>query len=201
VDFDFFTPSPVNHQLLIDRLPFLRNARLRQKAADTATFAIESNGDPVAVSFFGRLGFGRVGKPIRFSDNGVYAAGLLDIAVQKMRVIQERAEAKDYLDIHTLLSAQITLESALGGAAALYPGFNPTISLKALTYFGDLHGLPRAVQSDLASAASRVREIAQISKESESILPELEAGERNREGHETYGQGLKDRSQEPELEI
>jgi hypothetical protein len=172
-DFDLFTPGPVDHEHLSERIPFLKGARLRQRASNTATFAVDSKGTAVAVSFFGRLDFGRVGEPIRFSDNGVYAAALLDIAVQKVKVIQQRAEAKDYADIHALLSAGITLEAALGAAEALYPGFNPAISLKALSYFKDVSGLAPSVQSDLAAAASRVKGIAEISKKSGSLLPDF----------------------------
>ena len=177
VDFDFFTPNPVDNNHLAVSLPFLKGARLRQQAANTATFAVGREDDIVAISFFGGLDFGRVGEPVRFSDNGVYAAGLMDLAAQKMRVIQQRAEAKDYMDIHTLLSAGITLELALGAASALFPGFNPTITLKALSYFKDVPGLAPAVQLDLTSAASRVREIAQMPRLGGSLLPGSFAGE------------------------
>ncbi len=171
VDFDFFTTGPVDHESLSKRLSFFEGARLRQRAADTATFAVQAADDEVAISFFGRPSFGRVSEPIRFSGNGVYAAGPLDIAAQKVRVIQQTAEAKDYLDIHTLIHAGITLELALGAAAALFPGFNPTISLKALSYFKDVHGLPQSTQSSLVNAATKVREIAHVARLSESLLP------------------------------
>jgi hypothetical protein len=83
VDFDFFTTEPLNYARLAKNLPFLRGASLRQQAVDTATFVVGSGSDAVAISFFGSMGFGRVGDPIRFADNGLYAAGLLDLAAQK----------------------------------------------------------------------------------------------------------------------
>jgi hypothetical protein len=106
-------------------------------------------------------------------------------------VIQQRAEVKDYKDIHTLLSNGLTLELALGAAKALYPNFNAAISLKALSYFGDIQGLPLNIQSDLSVAAARVREIAEISRKDDSLLPDLGSIARDREIERD----------EPELEI
>ena len=146
---------------------------MRRRAVDTATFLIGTGSDAVAISFFGSLGFGRVSDPIRFVDNGLFAAGLFDLAAQKMTVIQQRAQAKDYLDIHKLLSEGVSLEIALGAARALYPEFNPNISLKALSFYGDVSGLSQDTQRDLRVAASRVRDIATIQLRDSSILPIL----------------------------
>ncbi len=85
----------------------------------------------IKVSFFGGLTIGRVVDPDRCEDNGVSIASLLDLAAQKIKEILARAEAKDYFDIYALLKAGITLPSALGAAEALYPEFNPVLSLKA----------------------------------------------------------------------
>lgn len=73
--------------------------------------------------------------------------------------MQARADAKDYLDIDALLGAGVTLEDALGAAGAVYgSGFNPLLSLKALTCFGegDLDALPTAVRDRLATAVASV---------------------------------------------
>jgi hypothetical protein len=144
---------------------------MQQRSIDSATFAVGSGIEMVAVSFFGSLEFGRVSEPVQFSDNGIFAEGLLDLAAQKVRVIQQRAEAEDYLDIHKLLSEGISLEAALGAARALFPEFNPAISLKALSYFGDLPRLALDIQRDLEIAASRVRDVTHISKLNDSLLP------------------------------
>ena len=173
VDFDFFTADPLDHDRLAKQFSFLQGAILRRRAVDTATFLIGTGSDAVAISFFGSLGFGRVSDPIRFVDNGLFAAGLFDLAAQKMTVIQQRAQAKDYLDIHKLLSEGVSLEIALGAARALYPEFNPNISLKALSFYGDVSGLSQDTQSDLRVAASRVRDIATIQLRDSSILPIL----------------------------
>ena len=76
------------------------------------------------------------------------------------RNIQQRAEAKDYLDMDAILqNGQIDLPLALACASAIYgPAFNPQITLKALSFFGDgnLPRLPQAVQDRLAGAAREV---------------------------------------------
>jgi len=201
VDFDFFSAKPLAYDQLASRFSFLKAAKVLHRADNTATFLVGNEGDGVSISFFGSLGFGRVDEPVQFVDNGLYAAGLLDLAAQKVVVIQQRAEAKDYLDIHTLLSVGISLEMAMGAARALYPEFNAAISLKALSYFKDVPRLPPNVQRELGTAASRVRDMAQVLKQNESLLPEFEIGERSVEGYEASGPPLKDRSKEPELEI
>jgi len=175
VDFDFFSPRAHDTIELMKQLPFLRGARLQQRSGNSATFLIGNGIDSVAISFFGGLDFGRVSEPVQFSDNGIFAAGLLDLAAQKIKVIQQRAEAKDYLDIHKLLSEGITLEESLGAARALYPEFNPAVSLKALSYFGDVARLPNDIQQDLQTAASRVRDVTQISRQHDSLLPDLDS--------------------------
>jgi hypothetical protein len=124
-----------------------------------------------ALSFIGNLGFGRVSDPIRFFDNGLFAAGLLDLAAQKIKVIQQRAEAKDYLDLRLLCSRGVSVEDMLGAARALFPEFNAAVSLKALSYFGDVPGLPEIVKRDLEKAASCVRDIPTIQRRSASLLP------------------------------
>ncbi len=72
-------------------------------------------GTAIGLRLGGRqLSIGRVADPDRCEDNGVFIASLLDLAAQKMKVILARAEAKDYMDIYTLLKAGITLPRALG---------------------------------------------------------------------------------------
>ncbi|MGH7822358.1 MAG: nucleotidyl transferase AbiEii/AbiGii toxin family protein, partial [Candidatus Binatia bacterium] len=93
---------------------------------------------PVTVSFFGGLPLRRVANPERAGNEGPLTASLLDLAATKVKVVQDRAEAKDYLDVARLLREGIGLRDALAAALAVYgPTFNPLLSLKALSYFGD----------------------------------------------------------------
>jgi hypothetical protein len=172
IDFDFFSEQAVEAESLRARYSFLKNATLVQRAAATATFLVNWP-ETVQISFFGTLHFGRVDEPVRFTDNGLLAAGLLDLAAQKIKVIQFRAEAKDYIDICTLLRHGVSLESSLGAAKALYPEYNPSISLQALTYFkdGDLPSLSDELRQTLIVAAARVRQIPIIPKASVHLAP------------------------------
>ena len=74
--------------------------------------------------------------------------------------MQQRAEAKDYRDIDAILQdGRIDLLTALACARAIYGRtFNPQITLKALSFFGDgnLSRLPQEVQDRLAKAARDV---------------------------------------------
>jgi hypothetical protein len=171
VDFDFFTPHAIDPEMIAKRFSFLRGASLIQRANSTATFSINCP-NPVKVSFFGTLNFGRVDEPCRFSDNGVVVAGLLDLAAQKVKVVQQRAEQKDYIDVCTLLRNGVTLERALGAAQSLYPEFNPIVSLKALAFFddGDLRTLSGPNKIQLIAAVSNVRAIPSVPRLSDSLL-------------------------------
>lgn len=78
----------------------------------------------------------------------------------KAAVVQQRAEAKDYLDMDALMEwAGVDLPHALAAVRAIYgSSFNPQITLKALSYFGDgnLPSLTKDIQERLAEAARRV---------------------------------------------
>ena len=82
---------------------------------------------------------------------------VLDIAGTKATVVQKRAEVKDYLDLDALLQAGVDLPSALAAGQVVYGRrFNPLITLKALSYFGDVPALPVDVQHRLAAAVAAV---------------------------------------------
>ena len=180
IDFDFFTPHTVDADALSKSLPFLNGASLVQRANSTATFSINCP-EPVKVSFFGGLDFGRVDEPQCFSDNRMIVAGLLDLAAQKVKVVQLRAEKKDYVDVCTLLRNGVTLERALGAAQSLYPEFNPMVTLKALTFFddGDLGTLDESSRSLLIAAVSNVRDVPLVPRLGKSLLPKTRTPSRN----------------------
>ena len=158
VDFDFFGDRLFNPATLADGIPFLTGATITQQAPNTLSATIDREG-PVNVSF-GLPGIVRLRRPQVSTDNGLRIASLLDLAGTKAAVVQQRAEAKDYLDIDALLEdGRIDLPTALSSARAIYgPKFNPQITLKALSFFGDgnLPHLPRSLQDRLARAAREV---------------------------------------------
>jgi hypothetical protein len=172
VDFDFFTDNPISADVLRGDLPFLKGAELIQAEPNTCTFTVERGG-PIKVSFFGGLTIGRIGKPERCDDNGLWIASLLDLAAQKMKVIVARAESRDYQDIYTLLKAGVALSAALGATKALYPEFNPLLSLKALSYYGEssLAALPVDVRDYLSKESAKISSIKVVRRISFNISP------------------------------
>lgn len=164
VDFDFFSAQPFAPAELRIRLPFAANSELVQAEANTLTIRCAGR-DGVLVSFLGGLHFSSVEAPETSADNGLRVAGLRDLLAAKLNVVFQRAEVKDYLDVHALLQAGLTLSEGLACARAVYgPTFNATLPLKALTFFedGDLPSLPRLIQQDLIDAVRGIVEIPEI---------------------------------------
>jgi hypothetical protein len=158
VDFDFFGSRRFNADTLQDRIPFLEAAEVLQRDANTVTYLVDRGG-PVKISFFGVPGIGRVDRPLVALDIGLAVASLRDLAGTKASVVQVRSEAKDYIDVATLISHGIDLATALAAARAIYGDwFNPQNALKALVYFGDgdLPGLPAEIKRLLRDAVRAV---------------------------------------------
>jgi len=159
VDFDFFGSLNFAPGRLTADLPLLAGAKITQQAANTLTVIIDRGG-PVKLSFFGVPDIAQLKAPHLAPDNGLQVASLLDLAGTKASVVQQRAEAKDYIDIDAILTdGGIDLATALAAAKAIHKNqFNPLISLKALSFFddGDLHRLPQATRDRLAAAARAV---------------------------------------------
>ena len=159
VDFDFFGRLLFDPSRLAAMLPFLAGATITQQEPNILSATVDRAG-PVLVSFFGVPDIARALLPLIAVDNGLRIASLLELAGTKAAVVQQRAEAKDYRDLAAILEdGRIDLSTALAGACALYgPKFNPQITLKALSFFGDgnLSLLPGSVQDRLARAAREV---------------------------------------------
>jgi predicted nucleotidyltransferase component of viral defense system len=155
-DFDFFSNHPFSSEVLLKTISFMKDAEVRQLEENTLTATVERDG-PVKVSFFGGLKLNRVHDPDVMPDNGIKVASLLDIAATKLATIQQRAQARDYEDVLALTNAGISLSEMLAAAEAVYGlTFNGTLSMKALTFFGDgdLPTLSPASQSKLRTLAS-----------------------------------------------
>jgi hypothetical protein len=170
-DFDFFAARDINPDQTYRAVPFLAGAQVIQQEPNTLTCLVERNG-PVKVSFFGVPHLARIRAPLIAQDGGVRVASLVDIAGTKAAVVQQRAQAKDYVDIDALISlAGVDLATQLAAARAVYGShFAPTPTLKALTYFGDgdLPTLDEDIRRRLVQAATSVNP---------SQLPTLEPDE------------------------
>ncbi|HZF09802.1 MAG TPA: nucleotidyl transferase AbiEii/AbiGii toxin family protein [Thermoanaerobaculia bacterium] len=174
-DFDFFSNQTFAPDELERQVPFLAAAVRLQTGPNTLVCRIDRGG-PVKVSFFGGLSLRRVEDPEPAEGNAVLVASLLDLAATKVKVVQDRGEAKDYLDVDQLLAAGIDLAQALAAARAVYgPTFNPILSAKALSYYcdGDLETLPQEVRSRLTAAAGQVdiARLPEVSARPGGLLP------------------------------
>jgi hypothetical protein len=139
IDFDFFSATPFEPRALLQTLPHLKGAIIAQSAANTLTVTVDRGG-PVQVSFFGGIDLGQVAVADVAEGNGLAVASLVDLAGVKVAVVTQRAEVRDYLDIHALLTeAKISLPTMLAAGAIIYgPEFSPLQSLKAISYHDDL---------------------------------------------------------------
>jgi Nucleotidyl transferase AbiEii toxin, Type IV TA system len=155
VDFDWFASVPFVPDALMQRVPYLRGATVRQSAPNTLSVTVERDGQ-VQVSFFGGLDLGQVAPADIAIGPGIKVGSLIDLAGLKVAVVTQRAELRDYIDVHTLLTrANISLADMLASAAIIYgTQFSPLLSLKALAYFDDpaLAELPTDVRQDILTA-------------------------------------------------
>lgn len=168
VDFDFFSESSLDRTALFEAMPFLTAARLLQDRPDTLTFLVTpevSSSDTVKISFFGSITLGRVGVPQWTRDKVAQIASPEDLLGTKLKVVLQRIEAKDYLDISAILESGTSLTLGLGSACSLFgPAFQPSECLKALVYFegGDLDVLEPDVKHRLIASVGNVDDIPQI---------------------------------------
>ena len=104
----------------------------------------------------------RVGTTQASEDGIMQVASLDDLMATKLKVILQRAEAKDYGDIAAMINEGVSLSKGLAAARAIFgPNFQPSESLKALTYFedGDLSSLTESQKEVLIQAAVAVRDL------------------------------------------
>lgn len=168
VDFDFFSERQLQRAAIQNAIPFLVEATVIQDDRQTIVYRLPglSGGNDVKISFFGQIRIGRVGSPDITEDGVAQVASLSDLMATKLKVILQRAEAKDYLDVAAMLSASTSLQHGLASAKALFgENFQPSEALKALTFFedGDLPALSQAVRKLLANSAGQVKTLPDVS--------------------------------------
>lgn len=175
VDFDFFSSDPLNKDQIRESFPFISKATTLQDSQDTWVVLVpcfDTDKDFVKVSFFGDITFGRVGTPEYTEDLVLQVAALEDLMATKLKVILQRAEAKDYRDIAAMINVGIDLSLGLSGARLLYgPNFQPSESLKALLYFddGDLYTLTKNEKNTLTDAVNAITNLPNITLQSQHI--------------------------------
>ena len=176
VDFDFFSDRPLDRQRLSRALPWMNTALALQDQPETLTLL--TSGDQVQtgvkVSFFGGLTIGRVAEPDYTLDRVALVASPPDLLATKLKVLLQRAERKDYLDVATLLDSGLALSDGLAAAQALYgSGFSVRECLKALVYFadGDLAELGSSERRRLEQAVLAVDGIPSLKRIGRELGP------------------------------
>jgi hypothetical protein len=113
----------------------------------------------VRLSFFGGISWKPVQEAEMTDDGMCRVAGLPDLFATKLNTVYQRAEAKDYLDIHALLQSGLSLSQGLDFARQVYGSeFNAMLPVQALCYFEEprLQALPVEVKADLVAAVRTV---------------------------------------------
>ena len=154
--FEFFSSDPLDGRKLLRKIPYLGNPLRLHEGGNTLTCVLEGN---LGVTFLGGLGISRIENPEPAKGPGIPVASVIDIAASKVRAVQARPAAKDYVDIDAILRRGISLDSVLGAARAVFgPSFSPLATLKALAFYGDgnLGTLPASVRSRLTRAVGTV---------------------------------------------
>lgn len=173
VDFDFFSDQPLDRNAITAAFPFVARATTLQDRGQTWVMSgADVHDDHVRVSFFGTIGFGRVGQPDFTQDGVMQVASLDDLMATKVKVVLQRAEAKDYRDVAAMIRAGVSLPRGLASARLLFgPNFQPSESLKALAYFddGDLANLTPADKKTLVDATKAVRDLPDVTLASKRL--------------------------------
>src|SRR5262249_33223187 len=136
VDFDFFRTEPLDKDVIRARFPFVPDATVLQDAPDTLVVSAAMPAGPVKVSFFGGLSIGRLNDPLQTTDRTLLVASLEDLMATKLKATLDRAEAKDYRDIASMISAGTQLPIGLSAFKQMFHG-EPAQALRAIGFFGD----------------------------------------------------------------
>jgi hypothetical protein len=171
IDFDFFRSEPLDKNQISTEFAFVKGAAVLQDTPNTLVIFAEMPAGRVKISFFGGIGFGRVGNPRMTRDGVLLIASLVDLMATKLKVILDRAEAKDYRDIAAMISDGLSLSEGLGAFRQQFGG-EPAQVLRAIGYFkdGDLPTLSQSDQQLLRSARDRVGGLPEVSLKFRSLV-------------------------------
>jgi len=166
----------LNREAIKAAFPFLaQSVSLQDQDNAWRVLVHDKQSEPgyVKISFFGTIGFGRIGEPDCTDDGVMQAASFVDLMATKVNVILQRAEAKDYRDIAAMINAGVSLSQGLAAARLLFgPNFQPGESLKALVFYseGDLTTLTASEKSTLTTAVKNVRHLPEVTLRSNELM-------------------------------
>jgi hypothetical protein len=156
-DFDFFSSDPLDRKELRGACPALASARTLQDEPDTLTVVAEIEAEPVKLSFFGGIDFGRVGEPVRIGGKARIASRL-DLLGTKLATVTQRIEPRDYVDIAALLDSGLSIDEGVAALLALYGDQASGLqSVKTISWFregGLEEALPLRTRELLTRAAA-----------------------------------------------
>jgi hypothetical protein len=131
-DFDWFTPNTIKPATLLKRLEATRLS-IEVTQNDEGTFLGYVEG--VKFSVF-RYRYPLVAALVPV--DGANLASLQDIAAMKLVAVVQRAEKRDYVDLHALLTERkITLGVMFRALVQKAPQLDPAVAYRALGYFVD----------------------------------------------------------------
>ncbi len=160
VDFDFFSSATLDRRALRRSCSCLARAKTLQDEPETLTVVVEEPSDPVKISFFGGIEFGRVGEPVRTAGHPPIASAI-DLLGTKLATITQRIEARDYVDVAALLQSGLTINNGVAAMLALYGSqVSGMQSMKTLTWYRDgglEEALPEEVKQTLRDAVLAFR--------------------------------------------
>ena len=132
-DFDFFS-RPREEFDVRNKIPELDNVQILDEKKDTMIFIKDS----IKCSFF-EYDYPLLRPLVKLKGYGISVASDEDITSMKAIAIIQRGEKKDFFDLWTLMVRNDwSLEDITGFCEAKYgERFNPSLLLKALTFFED----------------------------------------------------------------
>ena len=143
VDFDFFSEIDLDDDQknnLLREITWINGASVLQNEKDTLTVSVDYMGAPIKLSFFGGVKNGCICEPDKTDDDVLCVASVDDLFAHKLKVIHDRAEAKDYQDIAVMLASGQSLSRGLAALETLFgSSVPPMVTLKSLAYFNDLN--------------------------------------------------------------
>lgn len=167
IDFDFFSTQKFNGNEILE-LPLFEKHCLLARTPGSITLTVNSP-EPVKFQFFWGLPLSCVKKPSMI-------ASPYDLFATNLKVIQDRADKKDYLDIIEFLNQGYAITEGLATAVAVYrKTFNPAISLRAAVSFidGDLPllsaGERQIMEKAVADFWALKTDLPEIAAESEDL--------------------------------
>ena len=155
-DFDFFSNRELDEDLLRREVGPLQGGTVVVRRPDTLIVAAPVGDGEVRLSFFGSIDIGRVDEPGQLTGKFPIASPL-DLLATKLKVLLQRLEPKDYLDVEVLLRGGLSLNQGVSAALALFPDqINPLDIAKAVGWFkeGNLEALLSEGVRDFLTAAS-----------------------------------------------